>query len=323
MRIVPIGERSTADQLPGILAIAALLLLFSILDPFSLIVINLSSLLFFLSGKATSRGAGLVGLCLFVFLSARSNGFSPAPLAVVVAGLSFGAILKYARFNTSFYPAVLSGLITVVSVVVLYALFDPGGLNGWVTGLRELMGKAMEESHLRLQDAGVLGVEELAGISDAMDGMVDVIVELLPAIVFMNIFLSGVLSVMILRLVTRGGCPLPRAGRTFSRFSFNDAFIWGIILGLLALLFPLPSLMDMVLLNVLTMSFIFYLLRGLAVGIFWLKGKGLSTVIIGSIYTFVFLVLPPLLIVCLFVPGLLDTWFNFRALGSDEVAGEQ
>jgi uncharacterized protein YybS (DUF2232 family) len=58
-----------------------------------------------------------------------------------------------------------------------------------------------------------------------------------------------------------------------------------------------------------------YLLRGLAVGLYWLKAKGLSMVLIGALYMFLFFVLPPAFLLCLLIPGLLDTWFDFRSLG--------
>ncbi len=310
------SEDPVLTPLPRVLGLAAVLFFFSVLDPFSLVVMHVSSLIFFFATSRALRGLGLIGLSLFLFMIVWTDEISPAPVAVILSSFSFGILLRSRFFEGSFYPGVISGLITVLSVVILFALNDIEGLMGWTDELRVVMMETMEKSQLRLQEVGLLELDEMVEVKEVMTGMVDLMLNLLPAVVFINILLAGILGLLIFSFFGQNGHPLPVVGE-LKYFAFSDIFVWGLIAGLLSAVIPLPESVGIVLFNVLAVIVLFYLVRGLAVGLFWLRNKGLSNLSIWAIYLFLFLVLPPVFFLSLFLPGLLDTWFDFRALGSE------
>ena len=279
-----------------------------------MIIMNFSSLLFFFATSLALRGLGLIGLSLFLFLIVLTDEVSPAPVAVILSSLSFGILLRFRRFRGTFYPGVISALITVVSVVVLFAIIDLEGLTGWTEELRRVMMEALDKSYLRLQEVGLFGLEDMVQVKKAMSGMVDVMLKLLPAAIFINIVIAGAICVFIFGFFDQSSRPLPVTGE-LKYFTFSDIFVWGLIVGLFSFVIPFPEPIGLILLNVLTVIVLFYLLRGLAVGVFWLRDKGLSHLFIGAMYMFLFLVMPPVFILSLFIPGILDTWFDFRSLG--------
>jgi hypothetical protein len=294
------------------------LFFFSVLDPLSLVILNLSSLLFFLATSRAQRGLGLFGLVLFIFLFIQAGEFSPPPLVIIFSGLSFALLLRSGQFRGSFYPALASGLITIVFVLVLFALVNWQGLTGWIDELSGFMKEALERSYLHLQEAEVFELQELVKIKGAMGGIVQSIMTLLPGIVYINIMLANVLCLIIFRFLTKNGYHLPATGE-LKYFSFSDTFVWGLIAGLASLFLPLPQTVKIVFMNVLMVIVSIYLLRGLAVGVYWLQIRGLSSILIGVMYVFLFFLLPPAFFVCLFFPGLLDTWFDFRSLSKDVI----
>ncbi len=315
MAVRTIGKIDS-NQLPGIIGLSIGLFFFSVLDPLSLIVLNISSLLFCLSRTRAQKGLGLSGLTVTVILFLRAGEFSPPPLVMLFSGLSFALLLRYRLFGSPFYLALLSGLISIVSVLVLFAALDWGGLTGWIDELSMFMKEALDKSFLRLQEADVFEPEELSRFKGSTGGIVLFIMTLLPGIVFINTILANILCLIIFRFLIKSSYPIPATGE-LKYFSFSDTFVWCLIAGLVSLFLPLPGAVKIVFQNVLMVVVAFYLLRGLAVGVYWLRGKGLSPILIGVMYVFLFLLLPPAFFVCLFIPGLLDTWFDFRALSED------
>jgi hypothetical protein len=308
------GEDPVLSPLPRVLGLAAVLFFFSVLDPFSLVIMHVSSLIFLFSTSRALRGLGLIGLSLFLFMIVWTDEISPAPAAIILSSFSFGILLRLRLFEGSFYPGVMSGLITVLSVVILFVLNDIGGLMGWVDELKMVMMETMDKSHLRLQEVGLLELDEMIEVKEVMTGMVDLMLNLLPAAVFINILLASILGLLIFGFFGQSGHPLPVVGE-LKYFAFSDIFVWGLIAGLFSAVIPLPESAGIILFNVLAVAVLFYLVRGMAVGLFWLRNKGLSNLSIWAIYLFLFLVLPPVFFLALFLPGLLDTWFDFRSLG--------
>jgi hypothetical protein len=314
------GDTSVSILIPRILGFSLVLFFFSVLDPFSLIFVNISSLLLFFAINPVFRGIGLLGLLLFLFLIVRVGDLTPPGVAIMLSGITFGSLLRFAGFKKTFNTAIMTGFITLLAVAVTFAAVDLEGLSAWIEGLRSIMTEAMDMSYLRLQEAGLFELDEMVKIKEAMNGVVDLMVILIPAVAFINVMLAGALGLLLFGLLTRNHHLLPEM-RALRYFSFSDAFIWGLIAGLLSLVIPLPSVMNLLFLNVLVIIVAFYLLRGLAVGIFWLQGKGFSTFLVGALYLFLFALLPPIFFLILFLPGLLDTWYDFRSLG--EIASER
>jgi len=306
------GEGLVTNHLPGLAGLFVLLFFFSILDPVSLILAHISALLLFFAESRAARGIGFLGLAAFVYLIARAGGISPDSMAILTSSILFGLLLRFRRFGTVFYPSLQSGLVTLILVMALFLLFDREGLAAWTGEIREVMQEALEASFTRIQETGAFGLEELVELKGTLSGVVELMITLLPAIVCLNLLLAGVIGLKLLHLLRIGVSPLLPETRELRFFSFSDAFIWGLIAGLLSLILPLPDSVRTILFNLLALAFTLYLFRGLAVGIFWLRKRGLSMVGIGAIYAFLFALLPPLFIICLLIPGVLDTWFDFR-----------
>jgi hypothetical protein len=308
------NERRISIYFPRILGLSAALFFFSVLDPVSLVLMHVSSLLVFFGTTSALKGIGLLGLSLFSFLVVRAGEMSPGTLAIGLSSVLFAVILRSGRFRRTFYPAAVNGLATIVIVMTSFALVRPGGLATWVDGLRSVMTEAMDNSYSHFKDAGVLNLDELVQLKEAMTGLVNLMITLVPAVAFINILLAGALSLLLFKLLTSSRKTLPET-TDLKYFSFSDTFVWGLILGLASLVIPLPRPVTIVLLNVLTVATLLYLLRGLAVGVYWLRGKGLSPIFIGAIYAFLFGVLMPVFLLSLFLPGVLDTWYDFRSMG--------
>ncbi len=308
------GETPGLTEIPGLAGLFALLFFFSVLDPVSLILVQVSSLLFFFADSHTVRGLGFLGLAGFIYLAARTGAHSPDSMAILSSGVVFGLLLRLGRFGTVFYPSLLTGVITLILVTAAFMLFDRDGLLGWTEEIHAVMQDALETSFARIQKTGAFGLEELVGLKSAMSGIVELMMTLIPVAVCLNLLLAGIISIKLFHLFRVPGPSLPRP-KELRYFSFNDAFIWGLITGLLSLVLPLPDSIRAILLNVLTLVTLLYLFRGLAVGIFWLRKRGFSMMGIGAAYAFLFALLPPLFIICLLLPGVLDTWYDFRAAG--------
>ena len=308
------GERSVSAHIPSLVGLFVLLFFFSVLDPVTLIAVHVCSLLFFFTTRAALRGIGLFGLTVFFYLIVRAGEISPAPAAVLVSGLAFGSVLRLRRFRTAFYPSLLSAVIALILVSGAFLLVNRDGLVGWIGEVHDLFLDALETSFVRLQKTGAFGIEELVQFKSALNGIADWMVSLIPAAACLNMLLAGVIAVDLFHLLPVGDDLLPRT-RELEHFSFDDSFVWGLILGLLSVILPLPQTVRTVLLNVFALIFLFYLLRGMAVGVFWLRKRGLSTFAIVAVYAFLFALLPPLFILSLLLPGVLDTWFDFRSPG--------
>jgi hypothetical protein len=308
-------DRSAPVHLTRILGLAAALFLFSVLDPVALVALDLCALFLFLSTEPVPRGMGLIGIIAVTWIAqAGQEGITPVLPAILVSSMAFAAILRFGRFDSALRPAVAAALAALALVSAGFALLDPGGLTGWIDGLSGMLTEAMDASFRHLQAMNVFAVDELVEFRRAMDGTVEFMVALVPGAAFINLVLANVLGVRIFGLLHRGGRPLPPS-RPLTAFSFSDGLVWGLIAGLLPAILPLPAVAGTLLLNVLMVVVCLYLLRGLAVGVFWLRGKGFSTFMIGAMYLFLFFVLPPAFLAGLFLPGLLDTWFDFRSLG--------
>ncbi len=306
------GDTPGSTQIPGLVGLFALLFFFSILEPVSLILVQVSSLLFFFADKQNLRGLGLLGLAGFIFLTVRAGEISPDSTAILASSVLFGLLLRFRHFGTVFYPSLQTSVITLILVTIVFLLFDRDGLLGWTGEIHAILQDALESSFARVQNTGAFELEELVELKNALGGIVELMMTLIPAAVCMNLLLAGVISLKLFHLLRIGDSRLPQT-REVRYFSFDDTFIWGLISGLLSLVLPLPDLIRAVLLNILALAILLYLFRGLAVGIFWLRKRGLSTIGIGAAYAFLFALLPPLFIICLLLPGVLDTWFDFRA----------
>ena len=104
---------------------------------------------------------------------------------------------------------------------------------------------------------------------------------------------------------TPTGAPAQR----FAEFRFSDQWIWGVVIGLVALVLPIPAPFDLVVGNLALVVGLLYLARGAAV--VWSRNEGLPAVVLVLLLVLWFLFLP-ITLGASFALGVADTWVDFR-----------
>jgi hypothetical protein len=104
---------------------------------------------------------------------------------------------------------------------------------------------------------------------------------------------------------TPAGAPAQR----FTDFRFSDQWIWGVVLGAVALVMPVPAPWDIIVGNLALIVGLLYLARGAAV--VWSRNDRLPVPLLLLLLILWFAFLPITLGVC-FALGVADTWVDFR-----------
>lgn len=104
---------------------------------------------------------------------------------------------------------------------------------------------------------------------------------------------------------TPDGAPAQR----FAEFRFSDQWIWGVVLGAIALVVPIPPPFDLVVANLALLVGLMYLARGAAV--VWSRNEGLPVPLLLLLLILWFLFLP-ITLGASFALGVADTWVDFR-----------
>jgi len=139
-----------------------------------------------------------------------------------------------------------------------------------------------------------------------------VLSEIVPATLLLQTFAGLALAWQWYHHLARAPYGAPLA--PFREFRFADAWVWGIVAGLLVCTTPLLTRFHGAALNLLVVLGSLYLLRGAAVAVACAAAVGLSATALGvGLAVSAVLALPLLLIVPgLTTLGLSDTWLEFR-----------
>lgn len=165
------------------------------------------------------------------------------------------------------------------------------------------------QAWLREQLARV-GPDDLANrddVKEAMRYLLTGLTRLLPAVLTLGI-LPG-LAVAWSWYRRLAAVPLGAPAQRFAEFRFNDQLVWGVLIGAIAMVWPLPPPVDAVVANLTLVLGVLYVARGVAVvwnAVEFLPLQLQVILAMGAVVIF------PVVVGAGFALGLADTWVDIR-----------
>lgn len=313
--------------------LAALLLLLLPATPLLRIVIPVDQTLLLLApalavcAVAGWRAGGRLPLALFFTAFGIwvlwQPGNAASSFALLARGWSailaavFGALVL-AGVGERFLPRALLALAIAAGVGGLMVLIASGGLTGAFDVFTGEIARRSELSQMQWREmTGSVQWQEFVTQNPdalALSGDVDRQLVALPAVarlVFPALLALESLAVLALAWALYHRVGQARLGPPLSRlreFRFNDALVWGIIVGLVSVVLPIDGLMRSIGVNLLVFFGALYALRGLGV-LLWILAPGRWMMVGFAIFTLLFWHVVGVVSVAV---GLSDTWFDWR-----------
>lgn len=265
------------------------------------------------------RAARWGGAAVFAVTGALALGSAAG--AVFLAGVVLavaGTAIATARRGSGMDRASLPALGLSGAALGLGALLAPAGVDAWEEALRT----AVEEgSAAAIEGYRALGVDpaSLEAVRSAAETSAAWAIALWPALTATTFWLGAWLGY---RLLARWGDVAPPleerlAGRGFGAFRLEDAWLWILIAGLVALWFPAARRLGE---NVALVAAGLHALQGLAVVDRGLERRGWGrlsrTLVPGAAVALA----PPLALPAALGIGLADHWMDFRGRGDGDAA---
>lgn len=313
--------------------LAALLLLLLPATPLLRIVIPMDQTLLLLApalavcAVAGWRGGGRLPLALFFTAFGIwvlwQPGNAASSFALLARGWSailaavFGALVL-AGVGERFLPRALLALAIAAGVGGLMVLIASGGLTGAFDVFTGEIARRSELSQMQWREmTGSVQWQEFVTQNPdalALSGEVDRQLVALPAVarlVFPALLALESLAALALAWALYHRVGQARLGPPLSRlreFRFNDALVWGIIVGLVSVVLPIDGLLRSIGVNLLVFFGALYALRGLGV-LLWILAPGRWMMVGFAIFTLLFWHVVGVVSVAV---GLSDTWFDWR-----------
>ena len=278
--------------------------------------------------------AGLMGSAFIpvplVFFRAKLG----RPAATVIALAALGcAVLLGGRLEVLFFGELLligfaMGELmarqwplekTVAAVCVAVMIAGLAGLlasslgtgQGLLTTLSEGVRYHLELSLQLYQQMG-LSQDQLHFLESSMEGIQQVLVGMMPALVIGSTLMVTWISLLAARGVCqRRGLPFPDYG-ALNRWKAPELMVWGVIGSGVLLLVPTLAA-KMVGLNGLAVFMVIYFFQGMAVVAFFFQKKQIPRLARMVLYGLI--AVQQLVMLAVIGVGFFDTWFNFRKLG--------
>ena len=278
--------------------------------------------------------AGLMGSAFIpvplVFFRAKLG----RPAATVIALAALGcAVLLGGRLEVLFFGELLligfaMGELmarqwplekTVAAVCVAVMIAGLAGLlasslgtgQGLLTTLSEGVRYHLELSLQLYQQMG-LSEDQLHFLESSMEGIQQVLVGMMPALVIDSTLMVTWISLLAARGVCqRRGLPFPDYG-ALNRWKAPELMVWGVIGSGVLLLVPTLAA-KMVGLNGLVVFMVIYFFQGMAVVAFFFQKKQIPRLARMVLYGLI--AVQQLVMLAVIGVGFFDTWFNFRKLG--------
>jgi uncharacterized protein YybS (DUF2232 family) len=287
-----------------------------------------------------------VAVCTVVPIAGlMGSAFIPVPLvffraklgrqaATVIALAALGcAVLMGGRLDVLFFgELLLIGFVmgelmarqwplekTVAAVCVAVVIAGLGGLlvsslgtgQGLLTPLSEGVRYHLELSLQLYQQMG-LSQDQLHFLESSMEGIQQVLVGMMPALVIGSTLMVTWISLLAARRVCqRCGLPFPDYG-ALDRWKAPELMVWGVIGSGVLLLVPALAA-KMVGLNGLAVFMVIYFFQGMAVVAFFFQKKQIPRLARMVLYGLI--AVQQLVMLAVIGVGFFDTWFNFRKLG--------
>ncbi|MGH7887469.1 MAG: DUF2232 domain-containing protein [Candidatus Binatia bacterium] len=253
---------------------------------------------------------GVATLTLIIF-AGEELGFMYGIFAVMAAMLF--TLLGRIRAIDHLVAGVAAVMLALTAGLSYYFF---GSWAAMYRDIRQGMSQQMETA-IQMQEKMGFAQDGVALLKERMAQIVDMILQLLPAL----LLLSFALIVLINILYLRRRFPARRAEwlaiEHLREWKSPEALVWGLIVCGFSVFLPTLGFVQVIALNLLVVIGAYYFAQGLAViGFFFHKNKvprflrGLTYVLI------VFQQIFTLLVVGL---GLFDLWGNFRRLGKDDL----
>lgn len=313
--------------------LAALLLLLLPATPLLRIVIPVDQTLLLLApalavcAAAGWRAGGRLPLALFFTAFGIwvlwQPGNAASSFALLARGWSailaavFGALVL-AGVGERFLPRALLALAIAAGVGGLMVLIASGGLTGAFDVFTGEIARRSELSQMQWREmTGSVQWQEFVTQNPdalALSGEVDRQLVALPAVarlVFPALLALESLAALALAWALYHRVGQARLGPPLSRlreFRFNDALVWGIIVGLVSVVLPIDGLLRSIGINLLVFFGALYALRGLGV-LLWILAPGRWMMVGFAIFTLLFWHVVGVVSVAV---GLSDTWFDWR-----------
>ena len=287
-----------------------------------------------------------VAVCTVVPIAGlMGSAFIPVPLvffraklgrqaATVIAMAALGcAVVLGGRLDVLFFgELLLIGFVmgelmarqwplekTVAAVCVAVVIAGLGGLlvsslgtgQGLLTPLSEGVRYHLELSLQLYQQMG-LSQDQLHFLESSMEGIQQVLVGMMPALVIGSTLMVTWISLLAARGVCqRRGLPFPDYG-ALNRWKAPELMVWGVIGSGVLLLVPTLAA-KMVGLNGLVVFMVIYFFQGMAVVAFFFQKKQIPRLARMVLYGLI--AVQQLVMLAVIGVGFFDTWFNFRKLG--------
>lgn len=243
-----------------------------------------------------------------------------ALLWVVVIGsqpVSFGAqaLCAWALFVTGAFVLlmlvarvrVVTGALVAVSVSFILTTIWLAYLQLDWRALQFAVSQSFMEAVLRQVETG----PDLLGNADEVRQWMSVLKQatagLLPAL--FSIAILPPLAIAWSWYRRLAGSPLGAPAERFAEFRFSDQLIWGVVLGAVAMVLPVPAPYDVVIANLALVIGTLYFARGAA--IIWSRIEGLHAALL-TLLLLLAIPLFPALFGAAFALGVADTWVDFR-----------
>ena len=165
----------------------------------------------------------------------------------------------------------------------------------------------------QLQDAPS-GPEMLQATDATLSQMVELVTRLLPALILLQSVAALAAAWALYRWLVRHpeGDPLPR----LREFRFSDQLIWGVVLALIALVFPGARSLHQLGGNLAAFFGGLYVVRGLGVVAALAAAAGVGGPFVALLASFVTIILMPLVMFGALALGVTDTWVDWRKLAT-------
>jgi hypothetical protein len=160
---------------------------------------------------------------------------------------------------------------------------------------------------LQAESAGPDYFGNRAEVQEAMHLMITSLRQVLPAVLVVAILPALAVAWSWYRRLAQE--PLGAPAERFVDFRFSDQLIWGVVLGLVAMVAPIPPPFDAVVANLALVIGVLYLVRGVAIILGRLQSLPGFLLVLMAMAALVFL---PVLLGVAFALGVADTWVDFR-----------
>ncbi|HEY2804777.1 MAG TPA: DUF2232 domain-containing protein [Gemmatimonadales bacterium] len=156
------------------------------------------------------------------------------------------------------------------------------------------------------------GSELLQTMDATLDWMVEMVSRLLPALVLLQSVAALAMAWGLYRWFVRQpeGEPLPR----LRDFRFSDQLIWGVVLSLVALVFPGVQSLHLIGGNLAAFFGGLYVVRGLGIVASLAGAAGVGGPFVALLASFLTIFLMPVVMIGALALGVTDTWVDWRKL---------